>query len=261
VSREENKEGTADWDFYLSNVNDVLSSLMVNLSAIRRASDPAKSWLLWVWVHMLEPRHDGLSSETEAPTLYKIEERLGECLGVACGAELLGRITGGQRREFYYYAATADGVERAVNAAMATFAGYRFDCGKQPDPEWRQYREVLYPSPGQMQTIQNRRVLDSLEKNGDDHAIARIVDHAIYFRSASDRAAYANAAEKCGFRIKHESQDQKSRERPFFLNLTRCDPVTRDHINVLVAELIDLAEKFGGDYDGWGCDVQTKPPR
>ena len=62
MNREENKAETADWDFYFSNVNDVLSSLMVNLSAIRRAADPAKAWLLWVWVYMLEPRHDGLSS-------------------------------------------------------------------------------------------------------------------------------------------------------------------------------------------------------
>jgi regulator of RNase E activity RraB len=36
------------------------------------------------------------------------------------------------------------------------------------------------------------------------------------------------------------------------LNLTRSDPVTRDHINAVVADLVELAEKFGGDYDGWG---------
>ena len=248
-----------DWDFYFSNVNDVLSSLMVNLSAIRRAPDASKPWLLWVWVHMLDPRDDGLSSEAEAPFLFKIEDRLKECLTFPCGAELLGRITGGKRREFYYYAANPEGFESAVKTAMADFAGYRFDCGNQPDLEWRQYKDVLYPFPSQLQIIHNRRVLDALQEKGDDHEVARIVDHAIYFRSSGERTAFANAAVRSGFRVQHESEDTKSRDTPFFLNLTRSDQVTADHINAVVAELIELAEKFGGEYDGWGCEVQAAP--
>jgi hypothetical protein len=143
---------------------------------------------------MLDARHDGLSSETEAPMLFKIEDRLNDCLTATCGAELLGRITGDRRREFYYYAATPDGFDNAVKSAQANFAGYRIEWGKQPDPEWRQYRDVLYPAPGQLREIQNRRVLDQLLETGDDQAIARIVDHVLYFRSAAERAAYASKA-------------------------------------------------------------------
>jgi uncharacterized protein (TIGR01619 family) len=256
MSGVEIKAGTEDWDFYFSNVNDVPSSLMVNLSAIRRAPDPAKPWLLWVWVHMLDPRPDGFSSSTEAPMLFEIEDQLKERLSVACGAELLGRITGDNRREFYYYAVTAEGFERAVNSAMADFAAYRIDSGKQADPDWKQYRDVLYPSPGQLQVIHNRRVLDALAGRGDDHAIARVVDHAIYFRSAAERASYVNAAANSGFKAQHQSHDSQSPDRPFFLNLIRSDPVTPDHINAVVAELVALAERFGGEYDGWGCEVQ-----
>ena len=247
-----------EWDFYFSNVNDVLSSLMVNLSAIARAPDRAKPWLLWVWVHMREPREDGLSSDSEAPTFYKIEDRLAAPLGAACGAELLGRITGGRRREFYYYATTADGFQDAVETAMADFPAYRIDCGKQSDPEWRQYRDVLYPLPKQLRAIQNRRVLDALAQRGDDHDIPRIVDHAIYFRSAAQRTAFASAVEGQGFRIQRESKEAQSSERPFFLNLVRSDQVNSDHINSVVDELVEMAEKLDAEYDGWGCEVQKK---
>jgi regulator of RNase E activity RraB len=51
-------------------------------------------------------------------------------------------------------------------------------------------------------------------------------------------------------------QNAQSAERPFFLNLIRSDPVTSDHINAIVADLVELAERFGGDYDGWGCEVR-----
>jgi hypothetical protein len=36
------KVASDDWDFYFCNVNDVLSSIMVNLSAIRRAPEKDK---------------------------------------------------------------------------------------------------------------------------------------------------------------------------------------------------------------------------
>jgi uncharacterized protein (TIGR01619 family) len=248
-----------EWDFYFSNVNHVLSSFMVNLSAIRRAPDTAKPWLLWIWVHMLHARADGLSSESEAPLLYKIEDRLNECLQEPCGAELLGRITGDSRREFYYYAKTSDGLDRAVKSALSDFSDYRGEWGKQQDPDWHQYRDLLYPSASQMRVIQDRRVLDQLQQRGDDHAIARVVDHAIYFRTAGERTAFSSMAVRLGFAIQHESEDAKSRERRFFLNVTRRDPVTLDHISAVVAELVELAERFGGDYDGWGCEVQKSP--
>jgi hypothetical protein len=65
------------------------------------------------------------------------------------------------------------------------------------------YRDVLYPAPGQLQEIQNRRALDQFLEMRDDHAIARIVDHAIYFRSALERADYASEAVELGFGIQH----------------------------------------------------------
>ena len=61
-----------EWDFYFSNVNDVLSSLMVNLSAIRSAPDTCKPWLLWIWVHMLDPRDDGHRVKPKLPSFSRL---------------------------------------------------------------------------------------------------------------------------------------------------------------------------------------------
>jgi uncharacterized protein (TIGR01619 family) len=253
-----NQEVEADeWDFYFSNVNGVLSSLMVNLSAIRRPPAPDKPWLLWVWVYMRASRDDGLSSEEEAPKLYDIEDKLTQALAGPCTAELLGRITGDKRREFYYYAATSDGLESAVETVRSAFPEYAIKYEGKRDPAWRQYRDVLYPSPMDLQKIHNRRVLIQLEKHGDDHAIPRDVDHAIYFRTAQDRAGFVNAAVGSGFRVEHQNHDAGSRiDRPFFLNLIRRDAVTLSHINDVVMELVHLALRFDGDYDGWGCEVE-----
>jgi hypothetical protein len=217
------KAASDDWDFYFCNVNDVLSSIMVNLSAIRRAPENDKPWLLWAWVHLLDGRPDGLSSDVEASKLYEIENALTTALKWPCGAELLGRITGGGRREFYCYAPATKGFETAVDKLRSLFPEYRIEYGSKRDADWKQYLQVLYPTEAQMQRIQNRRVLEQLEERGDDHSLPRIVDHLLYFRSASARTA-----------------------------------VTLDHINDVVSELIDLATRFDGDYDGWGREVPVR---
>jgi len=246
-----------DWDFYFCNVNDVLSSIMVNLGANRRAPMADKPWLLWVWVHMRSSRDDGLSSDTEAPKLYEIEDNLTGSLSES-GAELLGRITGGDRREFYFYSGDSEGLDFAIAKVRQTFPDYLFECGKRPDPDWRQYLDVLYPSDADMQRIQNRRVVSELEKRGDVHSIARPIDHAIYFRSPGDRKAFAAAAVAAGFAVLGESDhDTDEGGRRYLVDLVRADPATIEHIDEVVLQLLELAKRYNADYDGWGCEVQT----
>ncbi len=39
------------------------------------------------------------------------------------------------------------------------------------------------------------------------------------------------------------------------LELKRLDPVVLEHIHQVVMQLKTLAEKYQGEYDGWGCPV------
>lgn len=247
----------SDWDFYFSNVNGALSSIMVDLGANRRAPVPGKPWLLWVWVQMRFPRDDGLSSDQEAPKLYEIEDLLTGSLSES-GGELLGRITGDHRREFYFYSSSSEGIDSATKKVRQAFPEYVFECGTHHDPDWHQYRDVLYPSYVDMQRIQNRRVVDELEKRGDDHSIPRPVDHAIYFRTPRDRNAFALAAAGAGFTVGSVSEhDIDQADRRFFLNLVRTHTVMLEDIDRVVLQLLELAKQYNADYDGWGCEVQT----
>ncbi len=110
------------------------------------------------------PSDDGLSSDSEFDTLCKIEDQMTETMKSRLGAVYCGRITTDGRREFYYYAARALGLGQAAEEALAKFKGYEFECGSKPDPEWKQYFDVLYPSEETRQRMENRRVLDVLEK-------------------------------------------------------------------------------------------------
>jgi regulator of RNase E activity RraB len=153
----------------------------------------------------------------------------------------------------------SEDMNAAVEKVRETFRDYRFESGTQHDTDWRQYRDVLYPSDIDMQRIQNRRVVDVLANRGDDHLIPRPVDHALYFRTPVERKAFAEAAIRAGFAAVSEGDHETDEAGRYFLNVVRTETVTLEQVDRSVSELLELAKRYDGDYDGWGCEVQTNP--
>jgi uncharacterized protein (TIGR01619 family) len=247
---------TDNWKPYLCNVNSKLASILVNLGLRDSVPISSKPWLLWVWVYFQSPRTDGLSDGKEAPTLYKIEDALTPRLARACQAILCGRITTEGRREFYFYGETKEGFRQAVKEALTLFEGYRFDTGDQEDSTWGQYLNVLYPSPEDLQRIANMDLLDVLVKKGDVLSVAREVQHWIYLHSEASRSLFRDAAAAVGFKI--VSEPSSKGELPFGIVVARTQSIEQETIDCTVLELLNLARRFDGDYDGWETPVVTK---
>jgi hypothetical protein len=248
-----------EWDFYFARVNDAVSSIFVDLGLKADAPNEKRPWLLWVWVEMRSPRPDGLSSGEEAPQLHAIESALDALIPAVCGAQLVGRITGSGRREFYFYGEEPGELEAAVARAMQPFEGYQFQSGSSFQPDWEQYLELLYPSASNLQRMMNRRVLDSLENQGDAHDVPRKVDHWLEFPSPAARAAARSTLEAIEFAIEGEYESEEpGAPRPHSLVVSRVDSVDLRTINGITLELARLAEEHGGSYDGWESPV-TKP--
>jgi uncharacterized protein (TIGR01619 family) len=243
-----------NWKSYLCNVNDRLASIALNLGLNEEAPIEIKPWLLWVWVYLQVPRPDGLSDRSEFNTICAIEDELVQQLAAECHAIEAGRITTQGRREFYFYGANEEKFEKAVRSAMDNFPKYKFDQGTRYEPDWNQYRSVLYPSEEEMQRIANRDVLDVLEKKGDTLAPIRDVHHWIYFKCSEDRERYADEVRKLGYAIEQKAElDQ--RERPLRLVIMREQSVTPQEIDESALELFRLAKEMDAEYDGWEARV------
>jgi uncharacterized protein (TIGR01619 family) len=247
---------TENWKSYICNVNDSIASIFVNLGLREEVPILSKTWLLWTWVYFQSPRADGLSDSSEAPTLFKIEDALDLDIARTCRAIPCGRITTEGRREFYFYGETADGFGEAVKTALAGFDGYRFDIGEQEDPLWEQYLDVLYPSPEDLERIKNRDVLEVLAEKGDVLTAARDVQHWLYFRSEQSRALFREVAANAGFRIVSESHAKG--DMPFGISVARTQPVKQELIDATVIELLKLAQRFEGEYDGWETPIVSQ---
>lgn len=245
-----------EWEFYFANVNDVLASLFVNLGIRNSVPDPKRPHLTWLWIHMNHQRPDGLSSSDEATVLGIIEDdvvgSLSDC------ATFVGRITTAGRREFYFYTDDPTQCENAIGRTMGEHPAYRFDLDHQRDEPWSQYLSLLYPSPEDFERIKNRRTLDVLADQGDQHTKTRPISHWAYFPTAEARDAFCASATTKGFTLVDNSiyVDDLSSD-PFGAHLEKVSAVS--DIDDVTIELLRLANSHGGDYDGWEARVEKEP--
>jgi hypothetical protein len=250
---------SAEWDFYFARVNDAVSSIFVDLGVRSDAPLEKRPWLLWVWVEMQAPRPDGLSSNEEAPKLHEIGEALAAAISPACDGQLVGRVTGANRREFYFYAAEPGELDAAVVRALQKFDTYKFETGSKFDSEWEQYLDLLYPSDTNLQRMFNRRVLESLEENGDDHELPRKVDHWLEFQTPEARTSCRDTLVAIEFALEDEFESEEPGAAfPHSLVVSRVDSVDSHTINGITLELARLAGEHGGRYDGWECPVMAE---
>lgn len=190
--------------------------------------------------------------------MYQIEEELTDRL-TSSEAQLAGRITTQNRREFYFYAATEADLKRNVDAAFQAFPTYEFSMGMQRDELWSHYFEVLYPSPRDLERIKNNDLLYVLAEQGDVHAVPRRVLHWIHFAEEGTRNLFRAAAVDAGFEFDDFYRlEEQGVENPFVIVVAKFQSIEKPLIDETSIQLLELATRFQGEYTGWETPVVTQ---
>jgi regulator of RNase E activity RraB len=240
---------TDDWDFYFLQVDDQPASIYVDLGARAAAPVAGLPHMAYVRLRMRDPRDDGLSSREEFDTLVAIEDALSAAL-VGAGTGYVGRCTTNGCRDFFYYVADPGDWPARVAACLQAFPAYEHEAGTQPDPDWSTYLSYLHPSDADSQTIQNRRVCEALQSQGDTLSVAREIDHWAYFPAEADRDAFVAEALALGFQLRQSHPPEEPGDA-WCAQVWRADIPAADAIDGITLPLFELAELHGGDYDGW----------
>ncbi len=234
-----------DWDFYLTRVGERPAAIFCDLAA---DPDPERPLRLRVRVRLQFPRpEDGLASADESAGLNAVEDALVERLAEA-GTRYVGRWTCDGFREFVFYAPEDAPFEQGLRAVAEAFPDYRPTTEVSEDAGWDMFRELLLPGRWELQWILDRRVVTNLREAGDENDLPRPVDHYAYFSDTGARDAFMREARALGFAVEVTLGRVGA-------HLVRHDPVDLEHIHGVVCELIDLVDRHGGDYDGWGAPV------
>ena len=251
-----NKNLPQNWDFFMCRIEGVPASIRTNLALIEVAPLEGLTQRLQFYIKMQNPRPDGLSSNEEYPILCDIEDAIGE-KAEAAGAVLVSVIKSEGVLELWFYCDNAETLVDICQKTLGNFEGYLYQDFSVEDPEWEDYFGFLYPDEFSYQTMQNRKVLMQLEKNGDKMEVPREIDHFIYFKEAAQQQAFAKEVEAKGFKVllsdekTVEERKAENYTHPYTVQASREDsPLDIDDI---VWNLLELASPFEGEYDGWGC--------
>jgi uncharacterized protein (TIGR01619 family) len=250
-----------EWEFYFTRVNDSFASILVDVGLRDTVPDPARTWLLRLWVHFRQVDADGFPGEEESNQFADIEQAIIQEVTGSLDAVLAGRVTTAGRREFFCYAPSFAGFEDAVARCMNRFSGYKWDVETELDPDWEHYLGLLYPSTRDWQQIQNRQVIEQLSQHGDSLEQKRMVFHWAYFPSEASRSQFEADLKQRGFEVTDWSTDDSPDEANLYgIGFERIDHVNWESINQVTLELLELAESHSGNYDGWETTVEGVEP-
>ena len=247
----------AKWQSYFSNVDDKFSSIAVDLGLYPIAPIQGQDNVVFLSIKMNNPREDGLSSSDEAPKLWEIEDELEAGFDKAnlnyCFA---GRLTSNGFRDLYYFTDNSILLEKVISGTMVNFSKYQFDFGHKEDKEWSGYFNFLYPTPRQMQSIQNKQVLEQLEQGGDTLTKEREVRHWVYFNTQQEMDDFEKFTLTEGFTTINKGTTEQPSEYAFVIIVSRIDRVGYNEIDEYTLQLWEKAIELNGDYDGWETSIE-----
>jgi hypothetical protein len=244
------------WEFYLCSIDEAPASILVDMSLASTGPIADLPFLAFIRLRLQMPGPEGMSSTAELDQLTAIEDHLLVMLPRTGAARYVGRCTAAGRRDFYFYIARAEHWQQRAAAAMARFSHFEFEAATREERDWETYFEVLCPEEEDLQRIQNRRVCDVLEENGDELITARDIEHWAYFPDTAARARFMATVQALGFEI-HELWDEQEASR-CGIRFSRIDLPSFTGIDEVTLPLYQAALEAGGDYDGWETQVIRK---
>jgi len=246
------------WGFYFLLVDQKPAVISVDLGLARVAPNRSLPNLAYLRVHMRSPRPDGLSSNEEFDILVALEDKLIQQFTTSDATVYVGRNTSDGKRDFFFYTRAADWRANVLKAIQG-FPEYQFETGTREDAKWETYFGFLYPDEMQLQTIKNRSVCDTLQKNGDPLTRPRQIDHWAYFDTALARDTFVSRAANLGFRLANKIEPAAAGNN-FGARISQVAIPSFDAIDGITLPLFELAKELGGEYDGWETEVIREQP-
>ena len=279
---------TDNWDSYLCEVDGKPASILVDLGAVALAPVQRFPYLAYVTITLRDPDENGFPRREEYEVLSVLEDALETALTVSGAAMHIGRCITGGRYELVFYTVGAEDWNSRVSALMQSFSPYEWNAEAQYEPGWDTYLGFLFPGVHDLLNIQNRRLCRRLQDEGDDLSRTRLISHWLNFLDSESGKDFCLAAQSLGFlveaseadnglrgiasaarsgdhtvhlgeglRVAHASVGRPGAESPpFQVRLSRIDaPEDMDEISFM---LLELAEEFGGAYQGWSCPMDEE---
>ncbi len=241
-----------NWDFYSCSIEEKPHSTMVNLSLHDLAPIRGLDWFHCLEVLLKSPNpQNGMTTNEEFEPLSEIEDFIAG--NETESLRYVARQTGDGRRKFYFYTTADFKFSDFVDEINQAFPAYEKSTFNFEDANWETYFADLYPNAMAMNEIANRSVFLLLEEHGDNLEVLREIDHNFIFKNREHAEQLTKTLEEKGFKVSTSTRGLF--KKSYDLLAQRVDAPRQ--LDPITFELKQLADELGGEYDGWGCSVQS----
>ena len=254
----ETAEIDEDWGVYLCNAfaYDLPAVIRTNLAL--RDFEYTENYPKRLHLQILYKNADdnGFPTREEGEYVYSIEDAVEEIVEQH-GDMLAGVVKCDERVRIFAYTKNELGYYDEISAMMSEkFPEYAYTSAVVEEPDWELYFQVLYPDRYEYQSIMNMRLIENIKSDGDS-MVPRVLEHCLLFKTEEHGEAFLAKVMEDGF-IKLSSENMSNNEDideeyPYELVIGRKDDF--ENIDGIVWYLMDLAEEFDGEYDGWACHI------
>jgi len=253
-----------NWEYYPCQMGEHTAFVFYDHGLSETIEELSLPQLTKVWLRFKETNEAGLPTGDSFDELSAFEDDLTKAVEEA-GAAYVGRVTVNGNRVFYCYSESGDEALQPALQAIADRYGFKIEFEVAFDPDKEGYWNTLFPSPDDMQVMQDMKLLDVLSKHGDDGTTERLVEHWAYFPDEENAAAFRAWLEEEGYALAKESdeeaagdEDQKTDDEEeecddeaICVRFAHEGPVTLSEITHHTIRLRRQATELQGNYDGW----------
>ena len=258
VIDQETAEIDEDWGVYLCNAfaYDLPAVIRVNLAL--RDFEYTANYPNRLHLQILYKNADdnGFPTREEGEYVYPVEDAVVEIIEQH-GDMLAGVVKCDERARIFAYVKNELGYYDEISEMMSeNFPDYAYTLAVFEDKDWVMYFHALYPDRYEYQSIMNMRLIENIESHGDS-MVPRVLEYCLCFATEENGEAFLAKVMEEGFN-KLSSEDLSNnedidKEYPYELVIGREDDF--EDIDEIVWYLMDLAEEFDGEYDGWACHI------
>lgn len=199
-----------------------------------------------------DPGEFGIGADDEYEAICAEEDAAAERIREELGGVRAGRVRIEGQLDVWFY--LPDGAaERAAEIIGEEMDGREHEIGAGDDPEWSVFHENLLPDSAQMQWMLDQQLVSTFEDMGDDLSVERPVRFYAYFDDQASAEAFSREARAAGFSDERveKSADSDPEDDRIGVIAIRTTAIDFDSVHPITMQLLEMAERHGGEFDGW----------
>ena len=258
VIDQETAEIDEDWCIYLCNAYACDLPAVIRTNLALRDFEFTVNYPKRLHLQILYKNADdnGFPTREEGEYVYPVEDAVVEIIEQH-GDMLAGVVKCDERTHIFTYVKNELGYYDEISEMMSeNFPNYAYTLAVFEDKDWELYFNGLYPDRYEHQSIMNMRLIENIESHGDS-MVPRVLEHCLCFTTEENGEAFFTKVMEDGF-IKLSSENLSNNEdidKEYLYELVIGREDAFENIDETVWYLMDLAEEFDGEYDGWACHI------